>query len=690
MIIGTNFKLSSKKYLDNRQQCASLNDLIINKDSILYPQGFEVYCIKEKAWYQNVSEGDTPEWKIRQSGTSEGGASIDDTKISATTTWSSEYIYDMKLELQDLITQTEDYVAEIDDRLLYVEGRLTSIGSFDGSYDSLTNKPEFPSLQGYATHEYVDEVIANIGKIEGTKDYNELINQPINNVAIEYIIDGRLIVNVDYLKVGKWYIVNTDLNEEYNSATSFSLVYYLSFDSYSIINTFENEDMHSLIYVSSEDEKEIKIKYITVNGETYELIYNKETNEKTLNLLSSSGNGNGGFSGDYNDLENRPCYGDGEAKNKIIIADNINYDNSIEFGDIYLGYNNSLENRVFTKIYSGITEQDVYDIYYTGKMTYEDSEGVYEYITYEEDEYGYRTLLMYKNGCYFFCPEYPYFSFIFVTADEVAMEDGSVLSNGIWTLVVTYGGMEKLESNKFPEDARFIFDTRTKKYENNDSFKQLDEKYIPNSAWDYNNLQNIPCFEKPGEIKRFANETLNNTKFGDNISEIINSLDFIEIANDLKYYKVYDEPLVTSEDEFCLNMAVFYIEDNIATEISFYNNIESTELEYGMDSDYIEESCLDIEKFITFYDMMLFVKENNTEILLKNGLSIILNKGTYLAYTNSELAYSISVQFEPELKQLNEKFIPDTIARAEDIELLYNYTVSNYDIDKIIKDIDNI
>ena len=887
MIIGTNFKLSSKKYLDNRQQCASLNDLIINKDSILYPQGFEVYCIKEKAWYQNVSEGDTPEWKIRQSGTSEGGASIDDTKISATTTWSSEYIYDMKLELQDLITQTEDYVAEIDDRLLYVEGRLTSIGSFDGSYDSLTNKPEFPSLQGYATHEYVDEVIANIGKIEGTKDYNELINQPINNVAIEYIIDGRLIVNVDYLKVGKWYIVNTDLNEEYNSATSFSLVYYLSSDSYSIINTFENEDMHSLIYVSSEDEKEIKIKYITVNGETYELIYNKETNEKTLNLLSSSGNGNGGFSGDYNDLENRPCYedegdipeylnieiysdtdfsnkesieiingtadngncityrkyvklfsditidmintmkeygvfiskyegqlienplidildesqadrgmyfiglefefilqategyylpenglwymesyvdrdlngnliaeyktvddfngillikdngklntgtikqldekfipntiariedvnilieenglsgdyndlknrpcyGDGEAKNKIIIADNINYDNSIEFGDIYLGYNNSLENRVFTKIYSGITEQDVYDIYYTGKMTYEDSEGVYEYITYEEDEYGDRILLMYKNGCYFFCPEYPYFSFIFVTTDEVAMEDGSVLSNGIWTLVVTYGGMENLESNKFPEDARFIFDTRTKKYENNDSFKQLDEKYIPNSVWDYNNLQNIPCFEKPGEIKRFANETLNNTKFGDNISEIINSLDFIEIANDLKYYKVYDEPLVTSEDEFCLNMAVFYIEDNIATEISFYNNIKSTELEYGMDSDYIEESCLDIEKFITFYDMMLFVKENNTEILLKNGLSIILNKGTYLAYTNSELAYSISVQFEPELKQLNEKFIPDTIARAEDIELLYNYTVSNYDIDKIIKDIDNI
>jgi hypothetical protein len=486
MIIGTNFKLSSKKYLDNRQQCASLNDLIINKDSILYPQGFEVYCIKEKAWYQNVSEGDTPEWKIRQSGTSEGGASIDDTKISATTTWSSEYIYDMKLELQDLITQTEDYVAEIDDRLLYVEGRLTSIGSFDGSYDSLTNKPEFPSLQGYATHEYVDEVIANIGKIEGTKDYNELINQPINNVAIEYIIDERLIVNVDYLKVGKWYIVNTDLNEEYNSATSFSLVYYLSSDSYSIINTFENEDMHSLIYVSSEDEKEIKIKYITVNGETYELIYNKETNEKTLNLLSSSGNGNGGFSGDYNDLENKPCYElnlenvinyDGDYENKNIV-----YDNLVHVSDKIISVEEFIEGEI-----SGTVEDG-------GVITYSVKDFLLTEIQLEP------TIEALMEN-YFFTNETGSmlnvnYNIIIVYDDNFIDDFGVPIEKGIWFSdfhIIDPGG-SYMSSLKY-----FTYE-----------FKQLDEKFIPDTiariedvnilikenglSGDYNDLENRPCY----------------------------------------------------------------------------------------------------------------------------------------------------------------------------------------------------
>lgn len=505
MIIGTNFKLSSKKYLDNRQQCASLNDLIINKDSILYPQGFEVYCIKEKAWYQNVSEGDTPEWKIRQSGTSEGGASIDDTKISATTTWSSEYIYDMKLELQDLITQTEDYVAEIDDRLLYVEGRLTSIGSFDGSYDSLTNKPEFPSLQGYATHEYVDEVIANIGKIEGTKDYNELINQPINNVAIEYIIDGKLIVNVDYLKVGKWYIVNTDLNEEYNSATSFSLVYYLSSDSYSIINTFENEDMHSLIYVSSEDEKEIKIKYITVNGETYELIYNKETNEKTLNLLSSSGNGNGGFSGDYNDLENRPCYedeGDIPEYLNIEIYSDTDFSNkeSIEIINGTADNGNCIIYRKYVKLFSDITidmintmkEYGVFISKYEGQLI---ETPLIDILDESQADRG-----MYSIG--------REFEFILQATEGYYLPE-----NGLWyeeSYVDRDLNGNLIAEYKTVDDFNGILLIKDNGKLNTGTIKQLDEKFIPNTiariedvnilieengiSGDYNDLKNRPCY----------------------------------------------------------------------------------------------------------------------------------------------------------------------------------------------------
>ena len=671
MIIGTNFKLSSKKYLDNRQQCASLNDLIINKDSILYPQGFEVYCIKEKAWYQNVSEGDTPEWKIRQSGTSEGGASIDDTKISATTTWSSEYIYDMKLELQDLITQTEDYVAEIDDRLLYVEGRLTSIGSFDGSYDSLTNKPEFPSLQGYATHEYVDEVIANIGKIEGTKDYNELINQPINNVAIEYIIDGRLIVNVDYLKVGKWYIVNTDLNEEYNSATSFSLVYYLSSDSYSIINTFENEDMHSLIYVSSEDEKEIKIKYITVNGETYELIYNKETNEKTLNLLSSSGNGNGGFSGDYNDLKNRPCYGDAPTTDIVIektITD-FSYENRdvVEIGALYAGWNNDLETRVFVNICQDFNEDDMKGLLNNGVFIDNTYFGELYECSFVIDSEGYGNVQLYDKGCYFYTPYSSTIDFILVTEDNYIFGDGTPLSRGIWLNYVYYGGLDYIDEFVKPDGAYITFKYTTKSV-NNDSFKQLDEKYIPDSIKDYNNLSNVPCIDsRKIELEKFDIESICNKGIGDSIAEEFAIYDKIEIADGISIFKINDEPLFTYDDFlYCYLHRIDFDDNYIIIGRSINSITQKYDLDY-MASYYINNECYDPNKFLFIQDGLLIVFEDDTSILLETGNTITLSKGSYGVMkennnTSHDKCTSAWCEIEfchyvGEFKELDEKFI---------------------------------
>lgn len=640
MIIGTNFKLSSKKYLDNRQQCASLNDLIINKDSILYPQGFEVYCIKEKAWYQNVSEGDTPEWKIRQSGTSEGGASIDDTKISATTTWSSEYIYDMKLELQDLITQTEDYVAEIDDRLLYVEGRLTSIGSFDGSYDSLTNKPEFPSLQGYATHEYVDKVIANIGKIEGTKDYNELINQPINNVAIEYMIDERLIVNVGYFEVGKWYIVNTDLNEEYNSATSFSLVYYLNSDSYSIINTFENEDMHSFIYVSSINEKEIKIKYTTVNGKTYELIYNKETNEKTLNLLSSGGsNGNGGFSGDYNDLENKPVYDD---RKKVVIT---SFD-AKEMSD------RLKDEDSFFVLRDGALEIDVNKDYS---------------ITLDGKDFPVIECIKVPIS------EVTWFDFNWDTYPEGFLDNSYFLYyctlNDIEIIVMPHTTINDYILSYSENQYTFEFYRYGDNYQIGEGlveistmdgeFKQLDEKFIPDTLKDYNNLENKPCYELNLEnVINYDGDYENKNIVYDNLVHVsdktISVEEFIE-----------GEISGTVEDS---GVITYSVKDFLSTEIQLEPTIEALMEKYFFtnetgsmlnvnyniiivyDDNFIDDFGVPIEKGIWFSDFRI----------IEPGSSYI-----------SSLKY-----FTYDFKQLDEKFIPDTIARVKDLEDTPNYNVS--------------
>lgn len=682
MIIGTNFKLSSKKYLDNRQQCASLNDLIINKDSILYPQGFEVYCIKEKAWYQNVSEGDTPEWKIRQSGTSEGGASIDDTKISATTTWSSEYIYDMKLELQDLITQTEDYVAEIDDRLLYVEGRLTSIGSFDGSYDSLTNKPEFPSLQGYATHEYVDEVIANIGKIEGTKDYNELINQPINNVAIEYIIDGRLIVNVDYLKVGKWYIVNTDLNEEYNSATSFSLIYYLSSDSYSIINTFENEDMHSLIYVSSEDEKEIKIKYITVNGETYELIYNKETNEKTLNLLTSSGgNGNGGFSGDYNDLENRPCYDDRdipEYLNIEIYSDTDFSDKeSIEIINGTSDNGNCITYRKYVKLFSDITidmintmkEYGVFISKYEGRLI---EDPLIDFLDESQAD----------RGMYFIGLE---FEFILQATEGYYLPE-----NGLWymesyvdrdlngNLIAEYKTVDDFEGMLLIKDNGEL---------NTGTIKQLDEKFIPDTiariedvnilikenglSGDYNDLINRPCYGDVSDTDVIIEKTITDFSYENRDVVEIGAL-YAGWNNDLETRVFVNICQDFNEDDMkgLLNNGVFI--DNTyfgeLYECSFVIDSEG----YGNVQLY-DKGCYFYTPYSSTIDFILVTEDNyifGDGTPLSKGIwlnyvyyggldyidEFVMPDGAYITFK-----YTTKSVNNDSFKQLDEKYIPDSI-----------------------------
>lgn len=65
MIIGSNFNYSSRKFLDDRQECESLEVLESNPKGLLYPQGFKVYCLKEKQWYQNVSDNkeSVPIWK---------------------------------------------------------------------------------------------------------------------------------------------------------------------------------------------------------------------------------------------------------------------------------------------------------------------------------------------------------------------------------------------------------------------------------------------------------------------------------------------------------------------------------------------------------------------------------------------------------------------------------------------------
>lgn len=89
MIIGSNFNLSSRVYLDSRQLCDSYADLLENKKNILYPPGFEVYCFKEKTKYYNACENieDKPIWKAVAQG------SVGDVFIESTTAPDNKDVY---------------------------------------------------------------------------------------------------------------------------------------------------------------------------------------------------------------------------------------------------------------------------------------------------------------------------------------------------------------------------------------------------------------------------------------------------------------------------------------------------------------------------------------------------------------------------------------------------------------------
>ena len=147
MIIGTNFKLSSAKFLDDRQLCKDYATLIANVEGIIYPPGFEVFCEYENKYYQYVSDTNGGYvWEERKSGVSDGtSASIKDDTISEEYTWSSAHIDSMRIDLETLITQANDYVDEIDERMLFIEGKFQWFEYFDGSYNSLTDKPIIPT-----------------------------------------------------------------------------------------------------------------------------------------------------------------------------------------------------------------------------------------------------------------------------------------------------------------------------------------------------------------------------------------------------------------------------------------------------------------------------------------------------------------------------------------------------------------
>lgn len=133
MIIGSNFNYSSRKFLDDRQECESLEVLKKNPKGLLYPRGFEVYCIKERQWYHNActNKEDSPIWEVSKG---------------------NEIKYISPTNLREFIQMTKEdgffYVLSKNVSLTYDDEKYNITGLFDVRND-LGNRNYYSYNNGY-------------------------------------------------------------------------------------------------------------------------------------------------------------------------------------------------------------------------------------------------------------------------------------------------------------------------------------------------------------------------------------------------------------------------------------------------------------------------------------------------------------------------------------------------------------
>ena len=231
--------------------------------------------------------------------------SINNTTISETEVYSSskteERLSKIEMNIDSDITAVSDGIIEIDERVNYLEGKQLIIDAFDGTYDSLLNRPSIVSpndvltknntelyrpISRYnpSTKEYVDDSIAiellnlslvvdNGNEIYSSNSFIDYLNEIAKHFISENIIDGD---NLKYYHIfrGKLDPTNPNTKEklplaieekEYNNITYFSMLNH----PYNILTTFifanegnlriespwtaqyDNSDMYSSITVTN-------------------------------------------------------------------------------------------------------------------------------------------------------------------------------------------------------------------------------------------------------------------------------------------------------------------------------------------------------------------------------------------------------------------------------------------------------
>lgn len=207
MQIITNFTSSMTKFLDDRQKWASLAALQAN-DSVYMPDGFQVYCANEQAWYQlsTTDEKDFSKYTWSPIGADAGNISYDNTESGLEAT-----------DMQDAV----DELAGISYTVVKFTGQ--DAGDYAAVYKlQKLSALEDPDDPGY-TPTYVGEAI-NIPKdmVVSAGEVKTLTDQdtPIPGIAIgEKYIDLTL-ANSNNSHV---YIRVADLVDDQATAINYSI-----------------------------------------------------------------------------------------------------------------------------------------------------------------------------------------------------------------------------------------------------------------------------------------------------------------------------------------------------------------------------------------------------------------------------------------------------------------------------------
>ena len=162
--------------------------------------------------------------------------------------------------------------------------------TFSGNYNDLTNKPTIPSLNGYATEQYVNEEIEKIDVTEQLTDYAKKSDLEVK--ADKSYVDSA-IESVDVSSQLTNYATKSELLSKVDKVAGKSLISDSEIERLSTLNNYDDTDIKN-----------------TLNSKANKTDLHSHTNKTVLDGITSAKvnewNNKSTFDGNYNNLTNKP------------------------------------------------------------------------------------------------------------------------------------------------------------------------------------------------------------------------------------------------------------------------------------------------------------------------------------------------------------------------------------------------